>query len=32
MNLTERDAERLWNLLTEGDAVYVWGTKPGTEG
>ncbi|MGW7441198.1 L,D-transpeptidase family protein [Streptomyces sp. NPDC054849] len=31
VNLTERDAERLWNLLTEGDAVYVWGTKPGTE-
>ncbi|MEU9084136.1 hypothetical protein [Streptomyces sp. NPDC048357] len=22
---------RLWDLLTEGDAVYVWGTKPGTE-
>ncbi|MFF3673268.1 L,D-transpeptidase family protein [Streptomyces sp. NPDC002120] len=31
VNLTEPDAERLWDLLTEGDAVYVWGTKPGTE-
>ncbi|MFJ3960198.1 L,D-transpeptidase family protein [Streptomyces sp. NPDC090036] len=31
VNLTEPDAERLWNLLTEGDAVYVWGIKPGTE-
>ncbi|MEU2829732.1 L,D-transpeptidase family protein [Streptomyces lavendulae] len=32
VNLSLADAERLWNLLTEGDAVYVWGTKPGTEG
>ncbi|MFD8981505.1 L,D-transpeptidase family protein [Streptomyces sp. NPDC059564] len=31
VNLSVPDAERLWNLLTEGDAVYVWGTKPGTE-
>ncbi|MFI1280580.1 L,D-transpeptidase family protein [Streptomyces sp. NPDC020858] len=31
VNLAEPDAERLWNLLTKGDAVYVWGTKPGTE-
>ncbi|MEU6313364.1 L,D-transpeptidase family protein [Streptomyces sp. NPDC047014] len=31
VNLTEPDAARLWDLLTEGDAVYVWGTKPGTE-
>ncbi|MFB7464614.1 L,D-transpeptidase family protein [Streptomyces sp. NPDC056224] len=31
VNLAVADAERLWNLLTEGDAVYVWGTKPGTE-
>ncbi|GGQ30299.1 MULTISPECIES: L,D-transpeptidase family protein [Streptomyces] len=31
VNLTEPDAKRLWDLLGEGDAVYVWGTKPGTE-
>ncbi|MFJ9337682.1 L,D-transpeptidase family protein [Streptomyces sp. NPDC101733] len=31
VNLTVADAERLWELLTEGDAVYVWGVKPGTE-
>ncbi|MFG2971446.1 L,D-transpeptidase family protein [Streptomyces sp. NPDC048331] len=31
VNLTEADAARLWDLLTEGDVVYVWGTKPGTE-
>ncbi|MCX4781169.1 L,D-transpeptidase family protein [Streptomyces sp. NBC_01264] len=31
VNLTVPDARRLWDLLTEGDAVYVWGTKPGTE-
>lgn len=31
VNLSVPDAERLWNLLAEGDAVYVWGTKPGTE-
>ncbi|MGW0393613.1 L,D-transpeptidase family protein [Streptomyces sp. NPDC003042] len=31
VNLTPRDAERLWNLLRNGDSVYVWGTKPGTE-
>ncbi|MDX6761635.1 L,D-transpeptidase family protein [Streptomyces sp. F8] len=31
VNLTEPDAERLWGLLAEGDAVYVWGVKPGTE-
>ncbi|MFI5862229.1 L,D-transpeptidase family protein [Streptomyces sp. NPDC051546] len=32
VNLTVPDARRLWDLLTEGDAVYVWGAKPGTEG
>lgn len=32
VNLSVPDARRLWDLLTEGDAVYVWGTKPGTEG
>ncbi|MER5726993.1 L,D-transpeptidase family protein [Streptomyces sp. NPDC002138] len=31
VNLAVPDAARLWDLLTEGDAVYVWGTKPGTE-
>ncbi|MFD9080720.1 L,D-transpeptidase family protein [Streptomyces erythrochromogenes] len=31
VNLTEPDAKRLWDLLAEGDDVYVWGTKPGTE-
>ncbi|WP_404956299.1 L,D-transpeptidase family protein [Streptomyces sp. 147326] len=31
VNLTEPDAKRLWDLLAEGDAIYVWGTKPGTE-
>ncbi|MFJ7267904.1 L,D-transpeptidase family protein [Streptomyces sp. NPDC099050] len=31
VNLTVPDARRLWDLLVEGDAVYVWGTKPGTE-
>ncbi|MFD7028040.1 L,D-transpeptidase family protein [Streptomyces sp. NPDC059917] len=31
VNLTVPDAARLWDLLTEGDAVYVWGTKPGTD-
>ncbi|MEU8460010.1 L,D-transpeptidase family protein [Streptomyces sp. NPDC029003] len=31
VNLSVPDAERLWNLLSEGDAVYVWGTKPGTD-
>ncbi|MFF9351618.1 L,D-transpeptidase [Streptomyces sp. NPDC014734] len=30
VNLTVRDAETLWNLLRIDDAVYVWGTKPGT--
>ncbi|MDX3535333.1 L,D-transpeptidase family protein [Streptomyces sp. MB09-01] len=31
VNLTEPDAKRLWDLLAQGDAVYVWGAKPGTE-
>ncbi|MET9610695.1 L,D-transpeptidase family protein [Streptomyces sp. NPDC006512] len=31
VNLTVADARRLWDLLTEGDAVYVWGVKPGTD-
>ncbi|MFE2327440.1 L,D-transpeptidase family protein [Streptomyces sp. NPDC059385] len=31
VNLAEPDAVKLWNLLTEGDTVYVWGTKPGTD-
>ncbi|MFG2299109.1 L,D-transpeptidase family protein [Streptomyces sp. NPDC048603] len=32
VNLYPKDAARLWDLLTEGDAVYVWGTKFGTDG
>ncbi|MER7763305.1 L,D-transpeptidase family protein [Streptomyces sp. NPDC097619] len=31
VNLTVPDAARLWDLLTEGGAVYVWGVKPGTD-
>ncbi|MDJ0379450.1 L,D-transpeptidase family protein [Streptomyces sp. G-G2] len=31
VNLAVPDAARLWDLLTEGDAVYVWGVKPGTD-
>ncbi|SER78706.1 Lipoprotein-anchoring transpeptidase ErfK/SrfK [Streptomyces sp. yr375] len=31
VNLRLDDARRLWNTLEEDDAVYVWGTKPGTE-
>ncbi len=31
VNLSVPDARRLWDLLAAGDAVYVWGTKPGTE-
>jgi hypothetical protein len=30
VNLRYADAERLWNVLREDDAVYVWGVKPGT--
>ncbi|WP_338118222.1 L,D-transpeptidase [Streptomyces coryli] len=28
VNLTYRDAERLWETLRAGDAVYVYGSKP----
>ncbi|MFE2421098.1 L,D-transpeptidase [Streptomyces hokutonensis] len=31
VNLQLNDARRLWDELTEDDAVYIWGTKPGTE-
>ncbi|MGW1764861.1 L,D-transpeptidase family protein [Streptomyces sp. NPDC002073] len=31
VNLTVPDAARLWDLLTEGDAIYVWGTRTGTD-
>jgi hypothetical protein len=31
VNLRLDDARRLWNALAQDDAVYVWGTKPGTE-
>ncbi|MFC7221057.1 L,D-transpeptidase family protein [Streptomyces polyrhachis] len=30
VNLRYEDAARLWNVLREGDPVYVWGVKPGT--
>lgn len=30
VNLRYDDARRLWTTLHEGDAVYVWGRKPGT--
>ncbi|MZD21847.1 L,D-transpeptidase family protein [Streptomyces sp. SID5476] len=30
VNLRYADAERLWNVMHEDDAVYVWGVKPGT--
>ncbi|MDW8810179.1 L,D-transpeptidase family protein [Streptomyces scabiei] len=30
VNLRYADAERLWNIMHEDDAVYVWGVKPGT--
>ncbi|WP_411158596.1 L,D-transpeptidase family protein [Streptomyces sp. TRM68416] len=30
VNLRLDDARRLWNTLRLHDAVYVWGTKPGT--
>ncbi|WP_018570633.1 L,D-transpeptidase family protein [Streptomyces sp. PsTaAH-124] len=32
VNLTVSDAAALWDLLALHDAVYVWGTKPGTAG
>ncbi|MFI6642270.1 L,D-transpeptidase family protein [Streptomyces sp. NPDC050504] len=30
VNLTHRDAKRLWGVLKKGDRVYVWGRRPGT--
>ena len=30
VNLRYADAEQLWGVLQEDDAVYVWGDKPGT--
>lgn len=32
VNLRLDDAERLWNLLDLDDQLYIWGTKPGTDG
>ncbi|MFI7341683.1 L,D-transpeptidase [Streptomyces sp. NPDC050085] len=32
VNLRLKDAKALWRLLTIGDQIYVWGTKPGTTG
>ncbi|MFD9484468.1 L,D-transpeptidase [Streptomyces sp. NPDC059991] len=29
VNLRHEDAKRLWTALQQGDAVYVWGRKPG---
>ncbi|MFF1480813.1 L,D-transpeptidase [Streptomyces sp. NPDC058301] len=30
VNLRHEDAKHLWTALRQGDAVYVWGKKPGT--
>ncbi|WP_179816279.1 L,D-transpeptidase family protein [Allostreptomyces psammosilenae] len=30
VNMRHEDARALWDLLDNGDDVYVWGTKPGT--
>ncbi|QYX78719.1 L,D-transpeptidase family protein [Streptomyces akebiae] len=30
VNLRYADAERLWRVMHEDDAVYIWGAKPGT--
>jgi lipoprotein-anchoring transpeptidase ErfK/SrfK len=30
VNMTPTDAKKYWNLLRNGDDVYVWGRKPGT--
>ncbi|MFG3031030.1 L,D-transpeptidase family protein [Streptomyces sp. NPDC048253] len=30
VNLTVGDARRLWDVLKQGDRVYVWGHRPGT--
>lgn len=30
VNLRHADAKRLWTVLQQGDAVYVWGAKPGS--
>ncbi|WP_329027568.1 L,D-transpeptidase [Streptomyces sp. NBC_00690] len=32
VNLRLSDAEKLWDLLDVDDQLYVWGTKPGTDG
>ncbi|GLF97331.1 L,D-transpeptidase [Streptomyces yaizuensis] len=32
VNLTLEDARALWDLLDIDDQVYIWGTKPGTDG
>ncbi|MGV9312890.1 L,D-transpeptidase family protein [Streptomyces sp. NPDC003691] len=32
VNLKLSDAASLWDLLEIGDALYIWGVKPGTEG
>ncbi|MER5433963.1 L,D-transpeptidase family protein [Streptomyces sp. NPDC002588] len=30
VNLTVRDARKLWDVLKKGDRVYVWGRRPGS--
>ncbi|MER5889630.1 L,D-transpeptidase [Streptomyces sp. NPDC001941] len=30
VNLSHRDARRLWSVLAKGDRVYIWGRRPGT--
>ncbi|MER5736589.1 MULTISPECIES: L,D-transpeptidase family protein [unclassified Streptomyces] len=29
VNLTYRNAEKLWSVLRKGDRVYIWGKRPG---
>lgn len=30
VNMSLEDGQRLWQLLTYGDQVYIWGHRPGT--
>ncbi|MGA5191668.1 L,D-transpeptidase family protein [Streptomyces exfoliatus] len=30
VNLSYRDAEKLWDVLRKGDRVYIWGKRPGS--
>ena len=29
VNLTLNDSRRIWQVLSKGDLVYIWGHKPG---